>query len=79
MARVCCLEQVALRVHAQHDVDNVRHRNVVDVRAVPAAPAEMIADLLLRDAGHRMIERLDPHQAIFLEGGKPHLDADAIP
>src|SRR6478735_6638417 len=73
------LDQIALRPYPQHQVDQLVEFDVEGVGAVPAAPAQMIADAVLRQAAERMIERLDPYLAVFAKGGETHVDADAIP
>ena len=57
----------------------VGQRDVVRVRAVPAAPAEVIADLLLGHVLQRVIQRLDALHAVLLVRGEAHLHADAVP
>ena len=46
---------------------------------MPAAPAQVIADLILRNIAERVIERFDPQCAIFAKGFEPHLDPDTVP
>ena len=52
---ICRLEGISLRLHLERDVDDVFERDVVDMRAVPAAPAPVIAHFLRRDAGEGMV------------------------
>jgi len=52
---VCRLEGVGLCLHPERDVDDVLEGDVVDMRAVPAAPAPVIAHFLRRDAGEGMV------------------------
>ena len=47
VADVAGLEGVGAGVDLEHDVDDVAHRDVGRVRAVPAAPAEVEADAIL--------------------------------
>src|SRR5689334_24926920 len=66
------LDQLALRPYPQPQVDQLVEFDVEGVGAVPAAPAQMIADAVLRQAAERMIERLDPYLAVFAKGGETH-------
>ena len=50
VADIAGLEAVGLRVHLEDEIDDVLHRNVMRMRAVPAAPAEMVAHRVLGDA-----------------------------
>ena len=50
VAHVGRLERIALRLDLQHQVDDVLERQVVGVRPVPAAPAQVIAHAVLRNA-----------------------------
>jgi flagellar P-ring protein precursor FlgI len=59
VARVRALEQERLRVHSQNEVDDAFERNVVMVRTLVVAPAEVQADAVRRHVGERMVERLD--------------------
>ena len=59
MARIGSLELIGADVHLQHEIDDVLHRHVEGVRSVPAAPADVIARTLRRDAFERVIERVD--------------------
>ena len=49
----------------ENQVDDVLQRDVVVMRAMVTAPADMQADLLPRDAPQRMIEGFNPHLGIF--------------
>ena len=49
------------------------------MRPVPAAPAQVIANLLLGNVRQRVIQRLDAHHAVARVGLEAHLNADAIP
>ena len=50
VADVAGFKRIGLAVDRQHDVDDVAHRDVGGVRAVPAAPAQMEADAVLGQA-----------------------------
>ena len=52
--------------HLQQHVDDAPERQVGGVRPVPAAPADVITDAILRQTAQRVIERLDPHRGEFL-------------
>src|SRR5271170_8422735 len=60
VTNIAGFERIGLAVDLQHDLDDVAHRNVRHVRAVPAAPAQMKTDTLLRQSPDRVVERLDP-------------------
>src|ERR1700758_4002057 len=47
MTHVAGFDRIGLRLHAQHDLDDVAQRQVRDVRSVPAAPADMEANAVL--------------------------------
>src|SRR5262249_52676293 len=64
--------RLGLRLHPQHDIDHVDHLDVVGMRTVPAAPAEMISDLLLGDVAQCMIESLDADHAALEECSEAH-------
>ena len=53
------LERIALRVDLQHEVDDVLERQVVGVRPVPGAPAQVVAHAVFRDALERVVDRVD--------------------
>ena len=53
------LEGIGLRLYFEDQVDDVLERQIVRVRTVPAAPAQMIALLIFGDAGERVIDGLD--------------------
>src|SRR5579862_3325993 len=65
VARVGGLDRIAAGVDAEDQVDDVAQRNVVMVRPVKAAPADMQPHLVARDAAQRMVERVDPQRRIF--------------
>src|SRR5215469_9959558 len=46
--RVGRFNQVGTGLDLEHDVHDVRERDVVGVRAVPAAPAQVVSDAVLR-------------------------------
>src|SRR5690606_25211406 len=53
------LERVGAGVHLEHEVDDVPELDVGRVRAVPAAPTEVVADAVLRQVAQRPVEGLD--------------------
>src|SRR5690606_31529177 len=59
MAGVRALEAERLRVDLEHEVDDVLELDIGRVRAVPGAPADVDANLLLRDALERMVDSVD--------------------
>ena len=74
VAGVRGFEQIGLRLHPQHDTDHVDHLDVVGMRAMPAAPTEMISDLLIGDVAQRVVQGLDPDDAALEECIEAHLD-----
>src|SRR5881397_1336106 len=52
-------ERVGLRAHRQDQVDEVAQREIVLVRTVVTAPADVKADALGRNVAQRVVERLD--------------------
>jgi hypothetical protein len=79
VTQVRCFEEICLCVDGQQCVDHIRERNVTRVGAVPASPAQVMADLFGRNALQSMIQRFHAHRAIALVACQPHLHADAIP
>ncbi len=79
MPGVGALDEVGLRLHLEHDVDQVLQLDVVGVRSVPAAPAEVIADAVLRDVAQGVVQCLYSEAAVASKGIEAHLDADAVP
>ena len=79
VAGVGAFDEVCAGVDLQHDVDDVLELEVVSVRTVPAAPAQVVAHLLLRDAFERVVQRFDADLAALAERLQPHLHADAVP
>jgi hypothetical protein len=71
--------QVALRPHPQHQINELVELDIEGMGAVPAAPAQTIADAVLREVAQRMVKRLDPHLAVFAKGRQTNVDADAVP
>ncbi len=59
--RVRGLERDRRRPRGQHDVERVGERDVAVVRPFVIAPAEVHAQLLGRNVGDRVVERLDVH------------------
>jgi len=60
-------------------IDDVAHRDVGRMRAVPAAPAEMKTDSVLGQAAQRVVERLDPDHREFLVGRDARLGVHHVP
>jgi len=50
VSHVASLEGVGLRLHLEDQIDDVLERQVVGVRPMPAAPAQVVAHLLLGNA-----------------------------
>ncbi len=59
VARIGGLEGIMADAHLKHEIDDVLERHVEGMRAVPAAPADVIARALFRDAAQRVVERID--------------------
>ena len=57
---VAGFDQIRLGVDAEHDVDNVAQRKIGGVRTMPAAPADVIAHAIDRDAFEGMIQNFNP-------------------
>ena len=72
-------ERICAGIDGQHHIDDVAHRDVGRVRSVPAAPAQMKADALLRQTAQRMVQCLDPHHREFLVVFDRGLGVDLIP
>jgi hypothetical protein len=53
------LEGIGLRPHREDEIDDVLERQIMGVRAMPAAPAQMIAHALLGNAGERVVDGID--------------------
>ena len=79
VADIAGLERIGLDVDRQHDIDDVAHRDVGDVRTVPAAPAQMETDPLLRQAVDRVVERFDPDHRELLVLFDGRLGIDHVP
>ena len=79
VADIAGLERIGMRIHRQHDIDDVAHRDVGDVGSVPAAPAQMEADAVLRQAADRVVERLDPDHRELLVLFDRRLRIDHVP
>ena len=77
--RIGGFEQIRLRIDGQHDVDDVLHGDVVQMRAVPAAPAQVITNAIFGDPNEGVIQRFDAHHAVPLVRVETHRDADAVP
>src|SRR5205814_9570567 len=66
VADIARLEGVGLYIHRQQHLDDVAHRDVRHMLDVPAAPAQVEADAVLRQPADRVIERVDPYpRAVF--------------
>ena len=65
VARVGGLERVSARRNLQHQVDHVLERQVVRVRAVPTAPADVIAHPVFGKPFQRLIQSVHPHLGEF--------------
>src|SRR5215472_5417045 len=61
VARVGSLDRVGTRLHFQHEIENVLEWQIVRMRAVPAAPADVITDPILGQPLERVIERVNSH------------------
>ena len=79
VADVAGFEGVSLGIDGQHDLDDVAHRYVGGVRAVPTPPAQMEADAVLRQAAQRVIEGLDPDHREFLVRFDTRLGVHHVP
>ncbi len=79
VAPVGRLEQIGLSVHLQHEIDDVRHRDVMGVRPRPGSPAEVIAHAVGRNALQRIVQRLDPGRAVAPVGLQAHAVPDPVP
>ena len=58
MARIARLQNDSRRTRLEHDVDDLPQLDIVMMRALVVAPAQMHPHRLGRDAGHSAIERL---------------------
>ena len=79
VAHVGGLDQVHLGLDLEHDVDDVGQWEVGRVRAMPAAPTEVVPDLFLGDVAQGVVQRLTAHLAELAVAVDPHRDADPIP
>ena len=79
VANVGRLKEIGLRLDRQHQFHDIRHRDVVGMRTMPAAPTQVIADLAFWNVAQRVIQRLDAQHAVLLVGRETHLDADPVP
>ena len=76
VARIGALDDIGAGFDAQDEIDDVFQRHIGGVRAGPASPANVIADLLLGDAFERVVERVHLHRhpiAILVESLGRHL------
>jgi len=53
------LEGIGLRFHLEDQIDDVLERQIVSVRAMPAAPSQVITHSFLGNAGERVIDGID--------------------
>ena len=60
VAYVGGLDRIGAGLHAQHQVDDVGQLCIGDMRHVPAAEADMIADAILRNALQSLVQCVDP-------------------
>ena len=60
---VAGFDRVGAGVDLEHEVDDVGERDVGGVRPVPAAPADVVAHAVFRQAAQRVVQRLDAHAA----------------
>ena len=67
VARIGGLERDRARPRREHDVDDVGERHVAMMRTLVVAPAQMHAQLLGRDVGERVVERLDVQRGALAE------------
>src|SRR6266436_2292671 len=67
VARVGRLEREAARLGQEDHVDDVLERHVAMMRALVIAPAQMEAQLLPRDVGDGVVERLDVKPRLLAE------------
>src|ERR1700730_2737243 len=79
VADVAGFNRVGACVNAEHQVDDVPQRNVGGVWAVPASPANVITNAILRQSAERMIEGLDANAFEFLEFAEWRLGIDHVP
>jgi hypothetical protein len=68
-----------LRAHLEHEIDDLLERQVVGVRAMPGTPAEVVAHAIFRNAGERMIERIDAALQMAAVFGDARLRLDHVP
>ena len=59
VARIGAFDDEGADLHAEDEIDDVLERHVGGVRAGPAAPADVIADAVRRQAFDRLVEHLD--------------------
>src|SRR4029450_3033685 len=58
MTRIGSLQQIRAGVHFQDQIDDFPERHISRVRPGPAAPADVIADAVLRNSLERVVEDL---------------------
>ena len=79
MTNIAGFERIGPGIDGQHQIDEVAHRDVGRVRPMPAAPAQMEADAVLRQAAECVIERLDPDHRKLLVVLHRRLGIDHVP
>src|SRR6266404_8220505 len=59
VAHIGGLEGIGLRLHLEDQIDDVLERQIMGMRPVPAAPAQVIAHLILGNAGEQVVDGVD--------------------
>src|SRR5579875_1330252 len=77
--RVRRFEEIGPCFDLQHEVDDMDHLEIERVGSMPASPAEVVANPLLRDVPQRMVECVDPQFAVLSVAVEPHRDPDPVP
>ncbi len=65
VAGVRCFDRETSRIHPENQVDDVPQRDVIVMRAVVTAPADMQADFFPRDLPQGVIEGINPYRGVF--------------
>src|SRR5262245_46042359 len=79
MPRVRAFDDIRTGIHAEQNTSEVFQFQIVCVRAVPASPAQVIANLLGWYAPECMIESFHAYSATAQESIQPHRNSDSIP
>src|ERR1700733_4450575 len=79
MADIAGFERIRVRVDRQHDLDDVAHRDIRDVRAVPATPTQVETDAIMGQTLDRVVERLDADHRELLVLLHRRLGVDHVP